>query len=113
MINVREILTAIISIGKKEKKNNYPYSKSLEPYTSGTGQKMMVHNKGVCFGPNCVIHNPSNHIMKDFPTYWRSDRSLMERICIHSVGHPDPDGIRSKSDGIHGCDGCCFGNGPP
>lgn len=55
--------------------------------------------------------------MVDWPQHWRADRLLMERICKHGVGHPDPDDIAYKriqhgdsvaeSESIHGCDGCC------
>lgn len=83
----------------------------MEPYTTGTGQSLLVHNKSDCKGNFCVIHNPSEHSMKDFPTHWRSDRYLMERICPHGIGHPDPDDLAYKMlkhEGIHGCDGCCL-----
>lgn len=86
----------------------------MEKYRTGTGQDIWVHTKEDCKGPNCVIHNPSNHSMKDWPTNWRQDRYMMERICPHGVGHPDPDdrayvaSINPKyADGVHGCDGCC------
>jgi hypothetical protein len=45
--------------------------------------------------------------MKTWPLHWRYDRGILERICPHGVGHPDPDDKASASDGIHGCDGCC------
>jgi hypothetical protein len=87
----------------------------LEEYITGTGQKILVHNKEDCQGEYCVIHNPSDHHMKDWPTHWRDDRNLMERLCKHGVGHPDPDDLAFKerngypdSKGIHGCDGCCM-----
>lgn len=80
---------------------------------------MLVHDKMRCKGEHCVIHNPSDHKMKDWPTHWRDDRKLMERICPHGIGHPDPDDIAFKRDllgpkfaeteSIHGCDGCCSG----
>lgn len=63
--------------------------------------------------PSCCIHNPSAHHMVDWPMHWRGDRGLMERICPHGIGHPDPDDIAYKvsigrtSEGVHGCDGCC------
>lgn len=87
----------------------------MEIYISGTGQKIMVHDSEKCKGRNCCIHNPSNHHMKNWPTNWREDRYLMERICEHGIGHPDPDdlsfkkskGMDIKYDSIHGCDGCC------
>ena len=77
-----------------------------EKWTSGTGQNLLVHTKDSCKGPHCPIHNPSDHHMKDWPLHWRDDRKIMERICIHGVGHPDPDDI-SDDSGIHGCCGCC------
>lgn len=89
----------------------------MEDYMTGMGQKLLVHSKENCHGEFCVIHNPSNHAMKGFPTYWRADRSLMERICPHGIGHPDPDDLAFKKtvmteigykyEGVHGCDGCC------
>lgn len=89
----------------------------MEEYTTGKGQRLLVHSKASCKGEHCVIHNPSDHPMRDFPTYWRTDRALMERICPHGIGHPDPDDIEFKrqlkgdeyaaNESVHGCDGCC------
>ena len=77
-----------------------------ETYTTGTGQTLgNLHDADQCFGPNCPIHNPSDHHMTEWKTNWRADRYMMERICPHSVGHPDPDD--RNADTIHGCDGCC------
>ena len=84
-----------------------------ETYTTGTGHKINVHRKEDCRGLYCVIHNPSSHVMCGFKTHWREDRYLMERICAHGIGHPDPDHIAALPLGkrivesIHGCDGCC------
>lgn len=64
-----------------------------------------VHPSDRCEGQHCVIHHPSDHHMREWPLNWRDDRKLMERICPHGVGHPDPDDI--NIDHIHGCDGCC------
>lgn len=76
-----------------------------------------VHDKRSCAGRHCPIHNPSDHHMKNWMQNWRDDRGFMERVCEHGVGHPDPDQIayiemtrgvdRARSEGIHGCDGCC------
>ena len=76
-----------------------------------------VHPVSACAGRPCCIHNPSDHSMKDFPQSWRDDRGLMERICPHGIGHPDPDQIdfirstrgekAASNESIHGCDGCC------
>lgn len=48
--------------------------------------------------------------MREFPQSWRADRQIMERICIHGVGHPDPDDYKMQDphERIHGCDGCCW-----
>jgi hypothetical protein len=89
----------------------------LEPYVDGTGRLLWVHMEQEDCSPTCVIHNPSNHVMREFPTHWRADRGLMERICEHGIGHPDPDHLmytqRIKNletrivESVHGCDGCC------
>lgn len=87
-------------------------------FITGTGQKLRgVHSPDQCEGEYCCIHNPSDHSMKDFPTHWRADRGIMERICPHGVGHPDPDDMafitrtrgEGHMEGVHGCDGCCNG----
>lgn len=64
-----------------------------------------VHSPEVCIGGYCTIHNRSYHRMRNWPQHWRSDRGIMERICPHGVGHPDPDDISTNT--VHGCDGCC------
>lgn len=72
-----------------------------------------VHHPSRCEGRYCVIHNPSDHHMRSWPTVYRSDKGTMERNCPHGVGHPDPDDLAyHKSEGrawagVHGCDGCC------
>ena len=75
-----------------------------------------VHSENLCKGEICVIHNPTEHHMRDWPMNWRGDRGLIERICPHGVGHPDPDQIPRWAamgritEGTHGCcqDGCCM-----
>lgn len=73
----------------------------------------VAHNSNTCEGGVCVVHNPSNHGMQEWTFLYRSDRNIVERICPHGIGHPDPDQIywwnSSGLDyqGIHGCDGCC------
>ena len=76
-----------------------------------------THSPDRCEGEVCVLHNMTDHPMRDFPQHWRGDRYLMERICPHGVGHPDPDqwdffvaarGEKwASAEFIHGCDGCC------
>ena len=69
---------------------------------------LTCHHPDRCAGEVCSIHNHSNHSMRDFPQHWRSDRGIMERVCPHGVGHPDPDCVYSQAQGeTHGCDGCC------
>lgn len=92
----------------------------MEEYTTGVGQEILVHEEWKCAGSSCCIHNPSDHHMKDWPTNWRDDLGIMERICPHGVGHPDPDALAfietfdqklAETMSIHGCDGCCFQKG--
>ena len=98
------------------KKNKGDFFLDEDTYITGTRQIInKIHDKSVCEGGPCPIHNPSDHPMKKFPTNWRDDRRIMERICEHGVGHPDPDDIRIRlgdDKGIHGCDGCCRGSYP-
>jgi len=72
-------------------------------------QKLVVHRPSDCKGRHCCVHNPSNHHMRDWPQNYRTDTGVMERVCSHGVGHPDPDQPWPKNDPrwIHGCDGCC------
>ena len=78
-----------------------------------------VHGHRQCGGRVCIIHRPTDHHMRDWPFLWRDDRNIWERICLHGVGHPDPDDIAYQKrtymggrhpehiDTVHGCDGCC------
>lgn len=50
-----------------------------------------VHDPVRCQGRPCVIHSPTPHCMSHLRLHWRGDRKIFERICIHGVGHPDPD----------------------
>lgn len=73
---------------------------------------LTVHSKVLCAGRPCTIHNPSDHHMVSWPLNWRGDIRIMERLCSHGVGHPDPDDSafrKSRGDDnvVHGCDGCC------
>jgi hypothetical protein len=74
---------------------------------------LIAHNAGDCMGDVCSLHKRSDHLMRGFEQSWRSDRGIMERICIHGVGHPDPDDYKCMNDEyerVHGCDGCCMGD---
>jgi hypothetical protein len=71
-----------------------------------------THPASQCMGEYCTIHKRSNHSMRSLPQSFRWDRGLMERICTHGVGHPDPDDIKllgehGWAEEVHGCDGCC------
>ena len=68
-----------------------------------------VHDESVCRGRNCCIHNPSNHHMVGWDQNFRFDTRIMERICEHGIGHPDPDNPNAVGY-RHGCDGCCDPN---
>lgn len=75
------------------------------------GATFRHHARDECSGA-CCFHNPSNHMMVDWPLHWRGDRGIMERLCEHGVGHPDPDDMslqKPGAAGVHGCDGCCSG----
>lgn len=50
---------------------------------------MNVHGENDCAGDSCPIHHKTDHHMRSFEQWYRSDRGFMERICFH------------------GCDGCC------
>lgn len=84
----------------------------------GTGQLLIHHKPEQCRGRHCCFHNPSDHHMVSWPLHYRTDKPpLIERICEHNFGHPDPDCIEYLSSfvngphpwGAHGCDGCCVG----
>lgn len=84
----------------------------LEKVTLVGGQTLWAHIKDNCIGNFCCIHRPSDHHMKDWPQNWRGDIGIMERICPHGIGHPDPNDLSAymvdgDKYGIHGCDGCC------
>ena len=86
------------------------------------GERLVTHGQATC-EPPCPIHAPSAHPLNEARLHWRSDRGMWERICVHGVGHPDPDDLAYKQRhmdpgeyaahayGDHGCcaDGCCGG----
>lgn len=78
-----------------------------------TNSFIYCHDEKTCRGDFCTLHNRSDHSMRSFPQLWRSDVGIMERICSHGIGHPDPDEFLIRNgefSGIHGCDGCCDGS---
>lgn len=79
--------------------------------------EIRTHGPGNCEGEWCCIHNPSDHRLKDAPMNFRFDRGIVERLCPHGIGHPDPDDAafrarRGDENTTHGCDGCCFMEAP-
>ena len=74
-----------------------------------------LHPVNACASANgCAIHNrPSQHPLVNAPLNWREDRGILERVCVHGIGHPDHDAaqylnsIGKEYENIHGCDGCC------
>lgn len=52
----------------------------MEEYLDGFGHTVLVHSKDKCEGRNCVIHNPSDHPLRKYPTSWDDDRRLMYRV---------------------------------
>lgn len=76
--------------------------------SDATGRVFAIHREGQCLGQTCCFHNPSDHKMKDWPKILR-ESTLVERLCVHGIGHPDPDSVAYLGEGfgVHGCDGCC------
>jgi hypothetical protein len=73
-----------------------------------------VHPESACAGQSaCPLHNPSDHHMRGWEVVWRDDRGILERLCPHGIGHPDPDQFPywdangMEAEGVHGCDLCC------
>lgn len=88
---------------------------ALPPWGRQVKAKLRIHKKKDCAGEYCPFHNPSDHKMADWPINIRLDRhALVERICKHGVGHPDPDsldwlerrGFKRSVEATHGCCGC-------
>lgn len=55
-----------------------------------------------------MIHRPMPGPWESWPTHWRGDRGIMERICTHGTGHPVAEswGYLPDYELIHGCCGC-------
>jgi hypothetical protein len=79
-----------------------------------SSETVMAHMKLDCVGRACPLHNRSEHGMRGWQQTWRSDIRIIERVCPHGVGHPDPDqfmfwDLRGElvEKRTHVCDGCC------
>ena len=96
---------------KARKKEKIKKDRFGRPITTLIGGQTLVnvHDSDKCAGEFCTIHNPSDHHMKYWSQNWRPDRGIMERMCEHGVGHPDPDdpAMKFSYERIHGCDLCC------
>lgn len=78
---------------------------------------LRTHEASECALPYCAVHNPSAHPLRDAPQRWRTDVSILERLCPHGFGHPDFDslfyvqatkgGAAAAALSVHTCDGCC------
>lgn len=75
-----------------------------------------VHSPLACEGGSCVIHNPSQHFMADWPAEWayHEGAAVLFRQCIHGEAHPDPDqqdffNKRAPHLAAHACceENCC------
>ena len=72
----------------------------------GTNQVLTnIHDEDECKNEYCCIHNPSNHYMVTWPQVFIMSHRRMERLCVHNIGHVDPDEINENKE--HYCDGCC------
>lgn len=70
-----------------------------------------VHSSKECATPYCAIHCFSDHHMVDWLQNWHPSKRMIERVCEHGIGHPDPDDLsfNDKNLKLHMCDGCCHG----
>lgn len=95
-------------------------SNRLEPTQGAMGKTIWHHRREECSairGGNdyCPFHRPSLHAMIEEPMLMR-ETGLIERVCIHGIGHADPDSaafldrVYDQPPGTwatHGCDRCC------
>lgn len=97
------------------------FDENENTYYTGTGQILAgCHQWEEACEDGCVIHKQLDHPMKGQRTHWRGDRQMMERICRHGIGHPDPFQVKYWQrtltpeqvavEMVHGCCGdkeCC------
>jgi hypothetical protein len=96
-----------LNAAQEKLREREPQSKPKPGYITGTKQMLFnVHAKETCRGW-CVIHNPMPGPWDEWPTHWRDDMGIMERLCPHGIGHPAAEElVNSFSIGVHPCDGC-------
>ena len=120
----RDILGHPVKLGRRYADGSRPLHSraSCQGSPKKRGRDTPVDNAiltGTVNVAHCPWHNPSKHKMRDWPRLIRFDkRGLVERICEHGCGHPDPDSLDfmvkhfgDQTWGIHGCDGCPEGAG--
>lgn len=104
----------------KEEAERTVYEDTHDSWTDSTGRHFYVHMRNMdCDIHGCAIHNPSYHPLSDAPQVMREDKwFLIERVCTHGIGHPDPDSASFMAESgwgkgiwVHGCDGCCQDKG--
>lgn len=75
-----------------------------------------VHPEGTCAGEHCVLHNPSNHSMREWEMTagYVAGYVMMYRVCEHGALHNDPDSQAFVENALDvylsapaDCDGCC------
>ena len=90
------------------RRHNTPVVNTWNP--KGSRKFFVTHDPTQCFPKPCCVHRPSKHHMKDWPQNYRDDIGVTERVCVHNVGHPDPDQPWPEDawQWIHGCCGCCL-----
>lgn len=106
-----------------------PFSDGDLDLTSTPSQGIVqTHGEAVCAGQPCVIHNPSEHHMREWELYMDPQLAYLAfRKCpTHGMEHPDPDSMaytvkalverqgwekeEAEALGVHGCCGCCQRN---
>ncbi len=72
------------------------------------GTVLQTHHERLC-RPPCVIHSPSEHHMREWPSVWAQSFNAVLRVCPHEHYHPDPDDLQARTGQLqHTCDGCCL-----
>lgn len=109
----RDVLGNPVKLGRRYKDGSRPY------HSRAACQGAAKLTQTVKVAHPCPWHAPSKHGMREWPRVIRFDKlGLVERICAHGVGHPDPDSVAFITDyiiagdptgslSVHGCDGCC------
>ena len=69
-------------------------------------QRIICHRDGECQQYYCPVHHRSDHTLRAWEQSWRSDVGIMERVCPHGTGHPDPDSPYDDGD-LRWTHGCC------